>query len=47
MQLVTEPGAVAEQVEHWACVRAILGLNPTRVKPLTYKIDFQPGAWHY
>ncbi len=32
-------GAVAESVEHWSRVREIVGSNPGRVKPMTYKID--------
>ena len=33
------PGAVAESVEHWSRVWKIMGSNPGRVKPMTYKID--------
>ena len=34
-----KPGAVAESVENVSCVGEIVGLNPCRVRPLTYKID--------
>ena len=34
-----KPGAVAESVEHWSRVREIMGSNPGRVKPMSYKID--------
>ena len=32
-------GTVAESVEHLHRVREIVGSNPRRVKPMTYKID--------
>ena len=33
------PGVVAESVEHWFRVLEIVGSNPGRVKPMTYKTD--------
>ena len=33
------PGTVAESVEYWSRVWEIVGSNPSRVKPMTNKID--------
>ena len=39
MPLTGVLGEVAESVEHLFCGREILGSNPARVKPMTYKIN--------
>ena len=47
---VSRAGAVAESVEHWSHVREIVGLNPGRVKLMTYQFDschFLASAQHY
>ena len=33
------PGAMAKSVEDWSRVWEIVGSNPGRVKPMTYKTD--------
>ena len=39
LDLGAVPGTVSEWVEHWSRMQEIMGSNPSRVKPMTNKID--------